>query len=62
MKLRGLIEMSDDPRQIPDPDRWGALIKTAWTDVEHDEIMRLHIIDGLTIDHAQRVVFDKRME
>lgn len=31
-----------------------------WTEEEETEIMRLHIIDGLTIGHAQRVVFDKR--
>ncbi len=31
-----------------------------WTNAEHNEIMRLHIVDGITIDRAQRMVFDKR--
>lgn len=31
-----------------------------WTEAEHNEIMRLHIIDGLIIDDAMREVFDRR--
>lgn len=31
-----------------------------WTDAEHDEIMRLHIVEGMTISGAKRVVFDQR--
>lgn len=31
-----------------------------WTETEHDEIMRLHIIEGHTISGAKRIVFERR--
>ena len=37
-------------------------MSTTWTEAEHEEVMRLHIVDGLTIDHAQRVVFERRSD
>ena len=33
-----------------------------WTEAEHDEIMRLHIIEGYTISGAMRLVSDQRSE
>lgn len=33
-----------------------------WTEAEHDEIMRLHIIEGLTISEAKWRLFEKRQE
>lgn len=32
-----------------------------WTEAEHEEIMRLHIVEGLTIDAAQLRVFQRRV-
>lgn len=31
-----------------------------WTDAEHDEIMRLHIIEGMTVSGAKWHVYQKR--
>ena len=33
-----------------------------WTDAEHNEIMRMHIIEGLTISGAMHRVFEQRNE
>ena len=44
------------PTQTTDPD------DIVFTVAESDEILRLHIVDGLTIDDAMRRVFDQRQE
>ena len=31
-----------------------------WTDAEHDEILRLHIVEGHTISGAKWVVYQRR--
>lgn len=38
----------------------GTTNEPEWTDAEHDEIMRLHIIEGYTISEAKLVVFERR--
>ncbi len=40
----------------------GTPVPTApmWTDAEHAEILRRHILRGLTIDEAMRQVFAER--
>lgn len=42
--------MSSDPQSTPE-----------FTDAEHDEIMRLHIVEGHTISGAMLVVWGKRL-
>ena len=32
-----------------------------WSEAEHEEIMRLHIIEGLTISEAKLLVFRRRV-